>query len=1318
MGLKSLRQILAFVLAGLLLSILISLSQAQSPPQEDDAAHIQRLYTGFAPQRVLLTDPISQTEDIASSPQSPMVFGQGWSVATFSEYQEDRWEVVLVEPGTARYSSYLPSGDQIEPHLNSNGTEVVFTSVKNNVSRIYKANKDTLRSLQTWVLLADNASYPNWSPDDSKIVFQSTRDGQSEIYLINADGTGLTRLTNNPEYDGQPSFSRDGKHIYFVSRRNGGYRVYRMNLDGSDVTQVTWLPYCAYPYEDGEYIWFSADNNLDGWQEIWRVPINSDGYHQHLVHQPPAPHVDLQVYSTRMGGAYSELHWVQYQGQWYLSRVRMKRLKSFWGLPSFGNDRSLGYDWASKDTTPPTTKISLPAVSSAFVPIYPVAQDTGGAGVVNTEVQYRDRADGTWITLTEVGASWYPFGFSGIGGHTYDVRARSVDHGENVEPWPATPQASTTIETVPPHSIFTPLSSTFQLPTFSWPVIAWDEGLYSWVHTVSAEFRESGTTNPWQAVQAVQKVTYQRDYYWLINFQGVAGHSYEFRLRAQDGGKTWEAWHQYPDPIRIYSWGLKGTTFDIAHTPLANVQAHLARNETGSIPSDTQGHYKAYGVLNSSQQISWGFLGGNALLTKTLTTSDDVTGTWRTVSVVLPPHDNLITNPGFENHLAGWIVSGTYTTTLSAASHTGAYALSMGVPPQVASWQTLVPFWYLPSSPVIFTGRNDTQHAIWQQGSFWYYAEKQPGQNWSTPQLLYDPVTQNELHAVVLLSDGTMRLLLQKTGDLNLWVVDRTVTGTVHAQRSQIPIPASATLSYAYDGNDIHIVYHYLNTQQQIDAFYTRLSATGTFSTPERVPLPQNAPAPSSVQTPTTSKPQIPVIKENESRNLFVDQDGNVYFFWKDYLFTRSADTHTWSTEQIPLPATGNTQGLGIYQDTHKRIHLFVNTDQSYRLYHLYKENGQWYQDWSQSLPTWASGYSLVDSTGTLYLAWTASDTLQFLRLSKEGSLEVLPPLQREHACINVDTLAFQPTSDGVAFSANLGFYYWSSDSGWHEFYPDFNKPLWMCLFGDQASSSVDSQGRPSVLLDNGGIFYTTFLLLPVDSSARVEQRITIPLTMTHPTLSFIASHQRWTPPGEWAPAIAIVGNKIVTPTWQSQPLDAQWTHYWADVSAWAGQSVTITFYLKGKAGLPYNQILIDEVMLGSAYPDGWVQWRLPPGALPGEVVKAQVSFGNRSHFDIPDATLQITLPDLLHVVSTEPANLTINNNVLTWTIGTLQAGVRDTITIWAQVQTPPPWQDRMMLNAQLLFTSPDANPDDNRATAVMDFQKRVFLPLMLSERR
>jgi Tol biopolymer transport system component len=72
----------------------------------------------------------------------------------------------------------------------------------------------------------------SWSADGSWIAFSSNRDGNSEIYVMNPDGSNVRRLTDNPAFDKEPAWSPDGKRIAFSSSRNGSFDIYVMSVDG------------------------------------------------------------------------------------------------------------------------------------------------------------------------------------------------------------------------------------------------------------------------------------------------------------------------------------------------------------------------------------------------------------------------------------------------------------------------------------------------------------------------------------------------------------------------------------------------------------------------------------------------------------------------------------------------------------------------------------------------------------------------------------------------------------------------------------------------------------------------------------------------------------------------------------------------------------------------------------------------------------------------------------------------------------------------------------------------------------------------------
>ncbi|RPH60685.1 MAG: hypothetical protein EHM81_05775 [Chloroflexi bacterium] len=86
----------------------------------------------------------------------------------------------------------------------------------------------------------------SWSADGSRLAFSSDRDGNTEIYLVNPDGSNVLRLTNNAAFDAAPAWSPDGKQIAFISNRDGETEIYAVNvedaLQGAEARRLTDMP--------------------------------------------------------------------------------------------------------------------------------------------------------------------------------------------------------------------------------------------------------------------------------------------------------------------------------------------------------------------------------------------------------------------------------------------------------------------------------------------------------------------------------------------------------------------------------------------------------------------------------------------------------------------------------------------------------------------------------------------------------------------------------------------------------------------------------------------------------------------------------------------------------------------------------------------------------------------------------------------------------------------------------------------------------------------------------------------------------------------
>jgi len=86
---------------------------------------------------------------------------------------------------------------------------------------------------------------PTLSDDGKKVLFTVTKNNlreaksNTDIYLVNSDGTNLKQLTNNPAADYNPIWEKGGNSIYFVSTRDGSPQLYKLPLDGGEPVKIT-----------------------------------------------------------------------------------------------------------------------------------------------------------------------------------------------------------------------------------------------------------------------------------------------------------------------------------------------------------------------------------------------------------------------------------------------------------------------------------------------------------------------------------------------------------------------------------------------------------------------------------------------------------------------------------------------------------------------------------------------------------------------------------------------------------------------------------------------------------------------------------------------------------------------------------------------------------------------------------------------------------------------------------------------------------------------------------------------------------------------
>ena len=141
--------------------------------------------------------------------------------------------------------SASPTSNNRNPAFSPNGEMIVFESFRDDNEEIYVMEADGTDQINLTDDPAARDASPSWSPDGRKIAFDSDRTDPSnpgddaEVYTMNADGLNPTRLTTNTAGDSEPAYAPDGRQIVFVSDRDGNAEIYRMRTDGSLQTLLT-----------------------------------------------------------------------------------------------------------------------------------------------------------------------------------------------------------------------------------------------------------------------------------------------------------------------------------------------------------------------------------------------------------------------------------------------------------------------------------------------------------------------------------------------------------------------------------------------------------------------------------------------------------------------------------------------------------------------------------------------------------------------------------------------------------------------------------------------------------------------------------------------------------------------------------------------------------------------------------------------------------------------------------------------------------------------------------------------------------------------
>ncbi len=190
-----------------------------------------------------------------------------------------RWDVNVMTADGQAGTQLTNDGSSRAPAVSRDGTRVAFESHRDGNWEIYAMDASGARVTRLTRTLAFDGR-PSWSPDGTRIAFASARAGDLDIWVMNADGTAAANITDNsPGVDDGPAWSPDGQWIAYTSWRGDTAQIFAATPDGKQIVELSqsssidqmpaWSP-------DGRQIAFVSDR--DGQRAVYVAEFSTAGF--------------------------------------------------------------------------------------------------------------------------------------------------------------------------------------------------------------------------------------------------------------------------------------------------------------------------------------------------------------------------------------------------------------------------------------------------------------------------------------------------------------------------------------------------------------------------------------------------------------------------------------------------------------------------------------------------------------------------------------------------------------------------------------------------------------------------------------------------------------------------------------------------------------------------------------------------------------------------------------------------------------------------------------------------------------------------------